>query len=230
MKIMRSGITFGIIAGLLTFLFGGWSVAIIGSLMGGGLGMGLGSGLERKEPLKIAKEVFPTALVAGAILTILSLYQNGFIQDAIGKRPAEINVVIFGNLIGFLGSVFFTTLLAGLHGLPEKEEQKWKMFLLAALVIAFPFIDKLTALRWTAQIICIDLRYSWPRPEYRSWICRFIGSWLCGLLRHRRLYNRYVVITGSWHTYQLLDRNLDRCSNGSSLGIYAGSTNLTIAR
>ena len=153
MKIMRSGITFGIIAGLLTFLFGGWSVAIIGSLMGVGLGMGLGSGLERKEPLKIAKEVFPTALVAGAILTILSLYQNGFIQDAIGKRPAEINVVIFGNLIGFLGSVFFTTLLAGLHGLPEKEEQKWKMFLLAALVIAFPFIDKLTALRWTAQII-----------------------------------------------------------------------------
>jgi hypothetical protein len=40
MKIMKSGITFGIVAGLLTFLFGGWSVAVIGCLMGVGLGMG----------------------------------------------------------------------------------------------------------------------------------------------------------------------------------------------
>jgi hypothetical protein len=107
MKIMKSGITFGIIAGLLTFLFGGWSVAVIGSLMGVGLGMGLGSSLERKDPIKIAKDVAPTAIVAGAILTVLSLYQNGFVQHALGKLPAEPVVVIFGNLIGFLGSVLF---------------------------------------------------------------------------------------------------------------------------
>lgn len=153
MKIMRSGITFGIVAGLLTFLFGGWSVAVIGSLMGVGLGMGLGGKLERKNPLKIAKDVLPTALTAGAILVILSLYQNGFVQQAIGKQPAQLNIVIFGNIIGFLGTVLFTTLLAGMHGLPEKQEQQWKMILLAALIVAFPFIDKLTALRWTAQII-----------------------------------------------------------------------------
>jgi branched-chain amino acid transport system permease protein len=109
--------------------------------------------LERKDPFKIAKDVAPTAIVAGAILTVLSLYQNGFVQHSIGKLPAEPVVVIFANLIGFLGTILFTTLLAGLHGLPEKQEQKWKMILLAALVIAFPFIDKLTALRWTAQII-----------------------------------------------------------------------------
>ncbi len=51
MKNIRSGITFGIIGGLLTFLFGGWSVAVIGSLMGVGLGMGLSGKLERKNPL-----------------------------------------------------------------------------------------------------------------------------------------------------------------------------------
>jgi ABC-type branched-subunit amino acid transport system permease subunit len=153
MKIMKSGITFGIIAGLLTFLFGGWSVAVIGSLMGVGLGMGLGNGLERKEPFKIVKDVLPTALLAGTILVLFSVYQNSFVQHAIGKQPARLNIVIFGNLIGFLGTVLFTTILAGLHGLPEKQEQKWKMVLLAILILAFPFIDKLTALRWTAQII-----------------------------------------------------------------------------
>lgn len=153
MKNIRSGITFGIIGGLLTFLFGGWSVAIIGSLMGIGLGMGISGKLERKNPLQIATSVLPTALAAGAILVLLSLYQNNFVQEAIGKRPAAANIVLYGNLIGFLGAVLFTTLLAAMHGLPEKQEQQWRMILLAILVVAFPFVDKLTALRWTAQII-----------------------------------------------------------------------------
>lgn len=153
MKNIRSGVTFSIIGGLLTFLFGGWSVAIIGSLMGVGLGLGLSGKLERKNPLQIAASVLPTALVAGAILIMLSLYQNNFVQDAIGKRPAADNIVLYGNLIGFLGAVFFTILLAALHGLPEKQEQQWRMVLLALLIVTFPFVDKLTALRWTSQII-----------------------------------------------------------------------------
>ncbi len=153
MKIDKSGITFGIIAGLFTFLFGGWSVAVIGSLMGVGLGLRLGGTFERKDPFKIAKGVLPTALAAGAILVVLSVLQNLFIQRAVGKLPAGPDVFIFGNLIGLLGAVLFTTLLAGLHGLPEKQERRWRMYVLAGLVLVFPFIDQLTALRWTAQII-----------------------------------------------------------------------------
>lgn len=153
MKNIRPGITFGIIGGLLTFLFGGWSVVVIGSLMGVGLGMGLGAKLERKDPVQIAISVLPTALVSGAILILLSIYQNSFVQEAIGKHPVESTIVLYGNLLGFLGAVLFTTLLAALHGLPEKQEQQWKMALLALLIVAFPFVDKLTSLRWTAQII-----------------------------------------------------------------------------
>jgi branched-chain amino acid transport system permease protein len=153
MKNIRTGIVFGLIAGLLTFLFGGWSVAVLGCLMGVGLGLGLGGRFERKDPLKIAVAVLPTALVAGGILVALSLYQNSVVQDAIGKRPASDDVVLYANLIGFFGTVIFTTLLSALHGLPEKQEQSAKMILLAILIIAFPFIDKATNLRWTAQII-----------------------------------------------------------------------------
>ncbi len=153
MKNIRSGVTFGIIGGLLTFLFGGWSVAVIGSLMGVGLGLGMSGRFERKDPLKIAGSILPTALAAGAILVLLSLYQNNFVQDAIGKRPAADNIVLYGNLIGFLGTVLFTTLLTALHGLPEKQEQQWRMVLLAILITVFPIADKLTALRWTSQII-----------------------------------------------------------------------------
>lgn len=153
MKLIRSGITFGIIGGLLTFLFGGWSVAVIGCLMGVGLGMGISGRFERKDPLKIALAVLPSALVAGVLLIALSLYQNNFVQHALGKPLAKPNIVMYGNLIGFLGTVIFTTLLAALRGLPAKQEQIAKMILLAVLIAVFPFVDKLTALRWTAQII-----------------------------------------------------------------------------
>lgn len=72
MKNIRSGITFGIIGGLLTFLFGGWSVTVIGCLMGVGLGMGMAGRFERKDPLKIALAVLPSALTAAVLLVGLS--------------------------------------------------------------------------------------------------------------------------------------------------------------
>lgn len=153
MQHIKTGITFGLIAGFLTFLFGGWSVAVLGAFMGIGLGLALGTRFERKDPLQIAIAVLPTALVAAIILIALSYWQNSFVMEAIGKRPMAADLALRANLFGFLAAVLLTLLLAGIHGLPEKQEQYAKFILLAILVIAFPFIDKLTALRWTAQII-----------------------------------------------------------------------------
>ncbi|MBI3175064.1 MAG: hypothetical protein HYZ25_15160 [Chloroflexi bacterium] len=153
MKYIRSGITFGLIGGALTLLFGGWSVAVIGSLMGIGLGLALGGSFERKDPLKIAATVLPSALVAAVILVALSFYQNSVVQEAIGKRPFAANLALNANLIGFFGSVLFAAFVAAIHGLPQNQERAIKIALLATLVVLFPFIDKLTALRWTAQII-----------------------------------------------------------------------------
>ncbi len=153
MKYIRSGITFGLIGGALTLLFGGWSVAVIGILMGVGLGLALGGSFERKDPLKIAVTVLPGALVAAVILVALSFYQNNVVQEAIGKRPFAANLALNANLIGFFGSVLFAAFVAAIHGLPQNQERAIKIALLATLVVLFPFIDKLTALRWTAQII-----------------------------------------------------------------------------
>ena len=153
MKYIRSGITFGLIGGFLTLLFGGWSVAVIGSLMGIGLGLALGGNFERKDPLKIATAVLPSALVAAIILVALSYYQNSVVQEALGKRPFSADLALTANLIGFFGSILFTAFVSAIHGLPANQERAIKVALLAALVVLFPFIDNLTALRWTAQII-----------------------------------------------------------------------------
>jgi branched-chain amino acid transport system permease protein len=42
---------------------------------------------------------------------------------------------------------------AALHGLPERQERIGKLILIALVVLAFPFVDNLTGLRWMAQVI-----------------------------------------------------------------------------
>lgn len=153
MENIKSGITFGIIGGLLTFLFGGWSVAVLGLYIGIGLGLLLGGRLPRTSMMDVARKAVWPALTAGGVLVALSLVQNYVIQHAIGKAPQNLDFVIVTNLLGFFLAAFFATLTASFRGLPENLEQRARLFLLAFVVIAFPFIDKFTELRWTAQII-----------------------------------------------------------------------------
>ena len=152
---IKSGIIFGIIGGLLTFLFGKWSVAVIGILMGTGLGLSIGGEFIDKDrhPLTMVKEALPTVTISATILLVLSLLQNYFIAPFIGNVPSQSNIVIPANLIGVLGGILFSLLTVWLHGLPDRAERIGKLILLTVIVVAFPFVDNFTGLRWMAQII-----------------------------------------------------------------------------
>src|SRR6266487_334140 len=150
---IKTGITYGIIGGLLAFLFGGWSVSIIGVVMGIGLGFILGGRLQRTEPFKMAREVLPSAIAAAIVLLLLSILQNYVIGPSIGKIPYDLPTVIGGNLGGFLGVVLFTCLMSAFYGLPPRQERIAKLIVLGFVIVAFPFFDQFSQLRWTAQII-----------------------------------------------------------------------------
>ena len=150
---IKTGIIYGIAGGLLTFLFAGWAVAIIGIVMGVGLGLIVGDRFKRKAPLQLALEILPTALVAATVLVILSLLQNYKIYPSIGKTPFDIKTVLGGNITGFLGVVLFACLMSAFRGLPANQERIAKLIVLGLLVVAFPFFDQFSQLRWTAQII-----------------------------------------------------------------------------
>ncbi len=151
---IKSGITFGLIGGLLTFLFGGWSVGVLGVLMGIGLGLALGPRFNPRDGwMSLAKQALPAAAASGAILLVLSLLQNYVIDPAIGQNFEDLDVVIPANLVGVVGGILFTCIVTALHGLSEEWERKGKIILLGLVILAFPFVDKFTELRWTAQII-----------------------------------------------------------------------------
>ena len=153
MKHIRTGVTFGVLSGLFTFLFGGWSVAVMGMFAGAGLGLALESKLEHDKPMNIAKQAFPVALTASLILLALSLFQNFVMQPATGKFPTGGNVFIPANIIGVLLMIGLSMLTVSFRGLDAKNEQRAKMILLAALVIVFPFVDSFPGLRWSSNFI-----------------------------------------------------------------------------
>lgn len=153
-KNIKNSTTFGIVGGVLTFLFGGWSVAVIGVLMGVGLGLSIGNQLHKdRPPLDSVKKALPEITLTAGILLVLSLAQNYLINPLIGDTPSFPDVVIPANLIGFFGSILFAAVTVWLSGLPDQAERTGKLILLAVIVISFPFVDNFTGLRWMAQII-----------------------------------------------------------------------------
>lgn len=153
MQHIRSGIIFGIIGGVFTFLFGGWSVLVIGSLMGIGLGLSISNHLDRKAPSKLVIEALPAVVISGIVLVILSLFENYVLENATGHLPATSDIVIPANLAGFLGGLILACVTIALHGLSKEQERIGRLILLGLVVVSFPFVDSLTELRWTAQII-----------------------------------------------------------------------------
>src|SRR5574342_796191 len=103
MKHIRSGIIFGVIGGLFTLLFGGWSVLVIGGLMGLGLGLFISRRLQRKTPYTLVLDALPAVVVSGIVLITLSLFENNVVEKAIGHSPQPPTIVLQANLAGFLG-------------------------------------------------------------------------------------------------------------------------------
>ena len=151
---IKSALITGLLGGVVVFLFGGWSVAVLGILMGVFMGLSIGGRVNKEDgPRKLALQSISTAGIAAVVFIAVSLFQNYVVAPVAGQIPSELFIVIPANLIGGLGIILFTALTAALHGLPDRQERLGKLILMAVLVIAFPFIDRITGLRWSGQII-----------------------------------------------------------------------------
>src|SRR6266498_1565375 len=152
-KHVRSALILGAIGGFVTFLFGGWSVAVLGVVIGIAIGLTLGGQVKRRNFMSTALEALPTAATAAGIFLALSLFQNYVVAPATGNYPSPLGMTIVANLAGSLGLILLAMVITGFHSLSPTGERIGKLIVIAALVIAFPFVDYFTELRWTAQII-----------------------------------------------------------------------------
>lgn len=150
---IRSALTLGIVAGLIVLLFGGWSVAVVGTMAGLSLGFSLANRLKLTSIRQAIQAVLVPALLGAAVMVLVSIFQNTVVAPAIGQPSSNWSVMISANVAGFIGFVVGTLIMSAIGTLDERRKRIGYMIVLALVVIAFPFVDRLTNLRWSSQII-----------------------------------------------------------------------------
>jgi branched-chain amino acid transport system permease protein len=150
----KTGLIYGSLAGFLSLLFGGWSIALFGLFLGVLAGLTIGGKVKRSETfMGTAAQSLSTTVPAAIIFAVFAIVEAFVISPAAGKLYVDMGVFIASTVIGTFSITLVGGAITGLHTLPADQERMWKMIILAVLIIAFPFVDEATGLRWTAQII-----------------------------------------------------------------------------
>src|SRR5574338_1420857 len=150
---IRSALTAGLVAGLIIMLFGGWAVAVVGTTAGLAAGYAISNRLKPGILREAIQDTLVPAIIGAAALLLMSLFQNFVVSPAIGRGSAPLSIVIPANILGVGGFIVSALVMAGIYTLDEKPRRIAYAILLAVIVISFPFVDRFTNLRWTAQVI-----------------------------------------------------------------------------
>jgi branched-chain amino acid transport system permease protein len=151
----KSGNILGAIAALTVLLFGGWSGAFIGWLLGAAAGLMACQG-RIPSPKVGARKGSNAGVALGAWILVASLIEGFLLLPATGQSSAGvIQTLSFGG-VGLLVPILTGRLMGWLQGL-GKTRQIATMVLLAFILISFPLIDQVAQTNWTATVIQIQI-------------------------------------------------------------------------
>jgi len=150
---IKTSLIVALVAGFVVMLFGGWAIVVVGAVAGMGFGYMLGGQTTATRPVDAIKGALVPTMITAVILLIISLLEDLVIAAAIGRTPNPPDAMVQANLIGILAFILFSLILIAVHTLPNRQQRIAQFILLAFVIVAFPFVDQFTGLRWTAQII-----------------------------------------------------------------------------
>ena len=155
-KATKSGNILGAIAALTVLLFGGWSSAFIGWLLGAGAGLMACQGKRIAAPKVGARLGSKAGLALGVWLLVASLIQGILLLPASGRTSVGvIQALIFG-VSGLVVATLASRLTGWLQGL-GKNRQRATLALVAVVLITFPLIDQVAQTNWIATVIQIQI-------------------------------------------------------------------------
>ncbi len=150
----KSGNILGILAAITVLLFGGWSGALVGWLVGVGAGVMACQGKRVPVPKVGARLGTRAGLVLGVWILVASLIEGLILRSASGRpTPGVIQALIFG-IVGLVVATVAGGITGWLQGL-GKNRQKATLGLLALILITFPFLDQAAQTNWIEQVITI---------------------------------------------------------------------------
>lgn len=152
----KSHVVFGTISALTVILFGGWSGAVFGWI----LGTVIGFTTAIKPNILTPKEGAKIGAIAGVALGIWLLAAS-LVQALLAPVLGQPAVGFFEGIIYGIAALIVTTisaaLMAALQCLPKSQKQQATLINLAFVLIIFPFVDNLAATQWISTSIQIGI-------------------------------------------------------------------------
>lgn len=151
---VKSGNILGAIAAFTVLLFGGWSGAVIGWLLGAAAGLMACQGKQISTPKAGIRLGSSAGLALGIWILVATIAQGLLLRPATGLSALGIIPILilggFGLVIATLGG----WLMGAVQGLSQYR-QRATLGLLALILITLPFIDQITRINWIATVIQI---------------------------------------------------------------------------
>lgn len=172
MQKLRPAITIGLAAAFITFLFGGWSIVVIGVLAGAMTGLNYGQRSLKRTAREIGQEAIVPGLVAAGMVALGGLVFSYVVTPAVGKPLAYTLFLKFGKtavgmdyfvvlMISIVAGVLLGGLaswyMASIQGLPEHTRRSRLIIALVVFLLIFPFFEQITNMQWMAAVITVQI-------------------------------------------------------------------------
>ena len=153
-KATTSGNILGAIAALTVLLFGGWSGAFIGWLLGVGAGLMAAQGKRTLAPKVGIRLGSNAGLALGIWIFVASLIQGFLLLPATGQPSPGLVPVLLQGVVGSVVATAAGWLTGWMQGL-GKNRQRATLALLTVVLITFPLVDQVAQTSWIATVIQI---------------------------------------------------------------------------
>ncbi|HIK11027.1 MAG TPA: branched-chain amino acid ABC transporter permease [Oscillatoriaceae cyanobacterium M33_DOE_052] len=153
-KIKSSGML-GPIAALTVALFGGWSGAVMGWLLGTAAGFRSTQGKIIASPKMGAQIGAYAGLNLGVWFLVASLMEGLVIRPLSGQSPTNLLMPLLSGVVALGAATLAASLMAGLQGIPPGKKRRANQINLCFVALLFPFADAVAQTNWIATIIQI---------------------------------------------------------------------------
>ncbi len=155
-KALRASSILGAIGAVTVLLFGGWSSAVMGWLLGTAAGYTNSHDGLWPKPKIGAQMGAKTGLILGIWLAVASLVEGLIVRPLSGQTAISFPQALQYGLLGLVMAVVWSTVMSTIQSLTDPVQRRRMTWLLMALfLVVFPMVDQRAATGWIATVIQI---------------------------------------------------------------------------